>query len=321
VFTEPEISHDTVFINANQKSPNLFFALSLKTGQLYYSSVPGNSNTLGALTYSEGRIFSVYNTTLIAVNTKTGAVIWNKFPSAGLGFSAKTFVKVSTVYAATTSGIPGLQFKLYALDVVTGVTKWEFLYDGEFYGTCYPDGNNLYFTTATGIYCIDAITGALVWKRNNDNNFRAGGQLVIVNNRIIFSGPRYYGVYCIDKSNGTTLWNYKNGNYLQSTVSYGNGMVYFNEIETSYPFTNNLLTALNVQTGDPAWSRSSNYMFTLFAGNRIYSRSNMRSDIEVTKAADGVQIFRMMNPANYYTDNLTRFSLIIDEQYYFFPTF
>lgn len=321
VFTEPEISNDTVFINANQKSQNLFFALSLKTGQLYYSSITGNSNTLGQLTYSEGRIFSVYNTTLIAINTKNGAVIWNKFASGGLGFSAKTFIKDNIVYAATTSGIPGLQYKLYAMDVTAGTTKWEFPYDGEFYGTCYPDGKNLYFTTATGIYCIDAITGTLVWKRNNDNNFKAGGQLVIVNNAIIFSGPRYYGVYCIDKLNGTTLWNYKNASYLQSTISYGNGLVYFNEIETNFPYTNNLLTALNVQTGNPAWSKSSNYMFTLFAGNRIYSRSNMRSDIEVTNATDGAKIFRMMNPGNYYVDNLTRFSLVIDEKYYFFPAF
>jgi len=82
------------------------YALNLKTGNIIYSSVNGGANTMGNLTSRNGKIFAMYNTILIAIDSKTGTEVWRKDPQNGLGFSATPVEDAGTVYAATTSGIP-----------------------------------------------------------------------------------------------------------------------------------------------------------------------------------------------------------------------
>ena len=318
-FFEPVISNDTVFVNANSGSPKLFFALSLKTGNLFYSSINGNSNATGSLTYRGGVIYTIYNTTLSAINTRTGAEIWRKFLNNGLGFNGKPFYNSTTLFCPTTTGIPGIKFKLIAMEFTTGNTKWTVDYDGEFNGTGHIENDRIYFATTEGVYCINADNGALIWKRPIDANFKNGPQLEVVNNKIIVSCSRGLGVFALDKNTGNTIWNYNNPNYLASVVSENNGMVYFNEIGSTFPYNNSLITAINTETGILIWSKPSNYMFGYFVNGRIYSRSNFISDVESRDAITGNLLLKIGNPNNYYTDNRVRFSISIDNKFYEIP--
>ncbi len=57
-------------------------------------------------------------------------------------------------------------------------------------------------------------------------------------------------------------------------------------------------------------------MFSFIVGDRLYSRSNFRSDVEVRKAVDGELVFTMANPGNYYTDNRAWFSISLNKTFH-----
>lgn len=313
------ISNDTVFVNANTKSPKLLYALDLKSGNLIYSAINGLNKVMGSMAYDGGNLFSVYSTAFIAIDSKTGNLIWQKDAENGLGFTGTPHVVANKVYIPTVTGTPNVKFKLFALDVNSGSTQWSYEYDGEMYGRVYPNDGKLYFSTSEFLYCLNQSNGELIWKRNYDSNFRIASQLLFYKNKIITGGERYYGIYCLNLIDGATVWNYRNGSFLQSTMYLGNGNLYFNEIGQSYPYIDNILTALDPETGNLMWSRASKYMFAIYADYRIFNRSNFQYDIEVSKANNGSIISNITNPTGYYNQYISGMSLIINKKVYYDP--
>lgn len=314
VFPEAVISNDTVFIGANNGNAPLLRAMHLGTGRIFYAAINNNGYSLGHLTYSNGKLFFNLGTQLVCINSTSGFIAWTNYGEPGLGITGKPLVVGNTVYAGSTTQVPNIPFKLFAMDAATGTVRWSFIFEGEFYAAPMYDEGKIYFNTSTGLYAVNASTGTLLWKKMNEGSFKNSNNMIIRNNKIIMTGPRNYGTYCLNKNDGSMLWQYAPNSYLQSSISEANGKVFFTEIGSS--ITNNVVTAISLETGGLLWSKPTQFMFSFIVGDRLYSRSNFRSDVEVRKAVDGELVFTMANPGNYYTDNRAWFSISLNKTFY-----
>jgi outer membrane protein assembly factor BamB len=216
---------------------------------------PGVS--LGAVTVEGKRVFVSGNEGVAALDSRTGATLWEK--ALPLAFEASPAVANGVVYIATWED----PARLYALDAVTGSTLWSVpagrgtdtsltVRDGVVYlGALY--GNVLSFNAATGekrwqitlgggvdsapaffagtlfvgagesrFYAIDAATGTVRWTAPTD----AGSYSPAVVNGVVLTGSDSGTLYGFDTTTGATVWSFHTGGVIRSTPVVVDGRVY-----------------------------------------------------------------------------------------------
>ncbi|MGO9201296.1 MAG: PQQ-binding-like beta-propeller repeat protein [Limisphaerales bacterium] len=131
---------------------------------------------------------------------------------------------------------------------LAGGVNWTFKSDLKtFYSSPAIVGNRLYvtgadkgvFTDRGAVYCLDADTGALVWKSAPDG-FRAAFSSPSVSGRFLVVGEGLHytsasRVFCLDVTQqGKLLWSYRTTNHVESTACIAEGCAYIGAGDDGY---------------------------------------------------------------------------------------
>lgn len=163
-------------------------------------------------------------------------------------------------------------------------------------GNFCADENSLYVAVRDKLWRLDGYTGALrqTYSAQAGTNYD-WGYVASVDDRVygssvkqastytLYDGPAYWydstgiadtakvcsdNLFCLAKTNGAPLWVYTNGVIINSTITIGDGSVYFldsrnaaiknqasGRISNSALWTTNHLVALDAATGEPRWQK------------------------------------------------------------------
>jgi outer membrane protein assembly factor BamB len=208
-----------------------------------------NQTTIrGRLSYSNGLLYGVgsYSTWCSCVNASTGALVWN-FTGTGDPkdmFYPSPVVDNGLVFLGTeTNNASIISDHVICIDARTGVYKWTYA-TGEYfvqsisagYGKIYVAGGD-----QNNVYCIDEITGKLVWKHTTPGvidyyTMQVGGNAVyLVCAAMTITGFPITGTYpgytiCLNATTGDEIWRYLTPTSA-TDVSLVDGNVYTETIE------------------------------------------------------------------------------------------
>ena len=183
-------------------------ALNATTGTLkWHQPAIGISESSPAI--ANGLLFagSEYSG-FMAFDAQTGAVKW-KFDSGLIVNSSPTVANGVVYVGASAFGANKDNDKLYALDAVTGIKKWEFktLDGGPDYSSPVVANGIVYIGAGPTLYAVDAGTGAKKWEARTE----AGN--LIFSGAVVSSGLVYIGIgrkmYAFDAATGSKKWEYE----------------------------------------------------------------------------------------------------------------
>ncbi|WP_317137059.1 DUF4430 domain-containing protein [Methanochimaera problematica] len=133
--------------------------------------------------------------------------------------------------------------KLSCIDIYSYAWKWNVTVDDFIRSSPVLDDSNIYFTTKSGIYCINKDTGASLW------NIAAspGSGTPAISGGSLFVGETD-GLHCYDTSNGVENWHYESGS-ISGSPAVSDKTVYFATSEKA-----GKVIALDISTQNVIWS-------------------------------------------------------------------
>ena len=171
-----------------------------------------------------GRIYiglcceSYSNSSLIALDARTGAVLWSAV-QGGAMFPSYPTVANGTVYLGTLYA-----HKLYAYDAFTGSQRWVFQASGAV-GNSVVMGKRLYVSSNSGaVYALDARNGAVLWQASL-HNFSSPFSVAVAHG-MVFIGSDDTNLYAFDARTGAEVWHAPTGDQVFSSATVGGGLVY-----------------------------------------------------------------------------------------------
>jgi outer membrane protein assembly factor BamB len=91
-------------------------------------------------------------------------------------------------------------FRIYALNIVTGRVLWRFVGGGPILRTPRITDDDIYFTAQrAGLYRLDRRSGAMVWRNGNADRF------IAVNRKFVYATDRDNRLLILDRNNGEQL--------------------------------------------------------------------------------------------------------------------
>jgi outer membrane protein assembly factor BamB len=205
-------------------------------------SLPINSGYANGPTCENGLIFigssdpnNLSNNYLLGLNALTGAQVWkvNAGPWDQIGA-----VNNGVLYEGS------FDKKLYAFKTATGEKIWSFT-AGDYFdsgGPTYYNGKVYSRNDDSHFYCIDAVTGALVWKLP----ISPGGNPAVVNGLVYTAAPN--SIYALDGNTGATVWRTEVPSLGWSSPTVVNGVVYIGS-------GGHQVFAINARTGEVIWKK------------------------------------------------------------------
>jgi len=133
----------------------------------------------------------------------------------------------------------------------TNQTLWKYTTDGIVDSSpAVVDGKVYVGSWDNNTYCLDALTGSLIW------NYTTGGH-VAVSSPAVADGKVYVGsydcnVYCLDASTGALIWNYRTGDEVWSSPTVAGNKVYVSSMDHK-------VYCLNASTGAHIWNYTTGY--------------------------------------------------------------
>jgi outer membrane protein assembly factor BamB len=128
---------------------------------------------------------------------------------------------------------------MYALNLRTGAKLWDFkvgqdasFAPGSTRSTAALLGNRLLFGFGAGLYSLDAVTGAKVWRSDTVNGATIA-QVVSspavagpAGNRVVFAGDMGGAFRAFNAATGVQLWSYNVGGFIYASPAVSDGQVY-----------------------------------------------------------------------------------------------
>ncbi len=196
--------------------------------------VPGGGSPRASVVYGDGNVFpDSYDGRQIALNARTGAVVWDTQTTGSMVFSCSYYD------GKVLRG--GVDNQFYAFDAKTGKILWVYNPGTEFgswaYGTAAAYGLVYELNTDGHLYALDVNTGELVWK------YAGPGYIFFPGNPIVADGKVYVTIgqaqfkdpvsgmnsqsefACIDAYTGQLLWSLPIEAYApreSTAIAYGN---------------------------------------------------------------------------------------------------
>jgi Ca-activated chloride channel family protein len=152
-----------VFVSGGFETYN-FYALDAEDGRFVWMSAQLPDDGPTAPLYDDGRvIFDTESCTLVALEARTGKLLWSK--RLGDPTLAQAAAADGLVFASH-PGADGGGYALSAYRAATGAHVWSRAVASELYAAPVVDGDSVYAATVGGqSYRIERRTGALVWSR------------------------------------------------------------------------------------------------------------------------------------------------------------
>ena len=203
-FSQPTI--DNKFIYVGSLDHNLY-ALDAQTGVLQWH-IPTNGSILDAPAISHNKVyFGSADGNIYVVEPRTGKEIRRYYipnpgyENGGTGVYATPLVDTTTIYAVTGN--------LVALDIETGIIKWQFSSLSpmdEIIGTPLMFENQIIITKISKLYALDKTTGEINWQfsKIKGNVFFSP----IMNNGVIYFGDSSGYLYVINAKTGRQIRKY-----------------------------------------------------------------------------------------------------------------
>jgi len=126
----------------------------------------------------------------------------------------------------------------------TNQTRWNFPTGGLLYGPVVADGRVYVGSGDKNVYCLDALTGALIW--NYTTGDLVSSSPAVVDGRV-YVGSDDRNVYCLDALTGALIWNYTTGYWVFSSPAVADGRVYVGSCD-------NKVYCLDALTGALIWN-------------------------------------------------------------------
>jgi outer membrane protein assembly factor BamB len=217
---------------------NRLFAISKSNGEFFWQNTisggitgtPFISLTAVIVGSNDGKVY--------AYEKNGGATLW-EYDTQGVIVSSPT-ASETAVFVGNNGG------KLVSLDINSGEKIWEYSTSGSAIKSSpsLKDGKLVFAAENGYVYCLNELTGTLIWK------YKPSAVLSKLNSPTIDSNVIYItdeqGVlYAINTSNGSLKWKYVNNAMIKSSPSVVNDKVVFYD-------ENNFLKVVNT-TGNLVW--------------------------------------------------------------------
>jgi len=216
----------------------------------------------GKPTVSGSSVLFGSESTIYAVDTKTGDEQWQL--EVGEGYSIKTSLisSAQTVYF-------GAGESIYAVDIKDQDVLWTFQSDSNIYGPPVIDGGVLYFGNSNGsVYAVNKETGEDIWNTQTDQEYGIYSTPIIEGNLLIFGVDRY--IYALNIGTGEIEWKFETYGMVFSDPIISKKVLYFGS-EDSYIY------AVDLDSGKELWSYSVSeapVSSPLLLGDRLYIGSS-----------------------------------------------
>ncbi|MFQ6043320.1 MAG: PQQ-binding-like beta-propeller repeat protein, partial [Candidatus Poribacteria bacterium] len=113
---------------------------------------------------------------------------------------------------------------VYCLDADTGALIWKYKTGHNVKGSVTIAGERIYFGSRDNhLHCISLTDGKLIWKRRIGNDMDSSP--CVIDDRIYVGGEDEY-IYCFSAQNGDVIWRFKTDGSCESSPSVVNGRVY-----------------------------------------------------------------------------------------------
>lgn len=220
--SSPAVANGVVYIPSGV---GYLYALDAGTGALIWENHQGDATP----TVADGMVYvSSGSSGLNALDAGTGTLLWTYTTEANVIGAAA--VANGVVYFGSYDG------NLYAVTAATGTLLWQYATGtagtsspAVANGVVYFDSENLccqskHSQAQTGVYALDAVTGALLWQYATSDWFFSSP---VVANGVVYaaSTSSNSNFYAIDAATGAVLWTHSTGGDLSSSPAVVNGMV------------------------------------------------------------------------------------------------
>ncbi len=229
-------------------------------GKTYFSSCFNSNNVY----HSEGIIGELYN--IHAYNLLSNIPTWTK--SIKSIFTYNTICTNSNIYYTSNDSI-------CALNSTNGNLIWATKLNltlNNFrsrYTSLMINDNKLYFAVnaiTPLFYCINALTGSVIWSKKIIMNDKYYPIYSIENNNLVIAehgdsdGKR---IHLVDKNNGNLIWTYTALKNIASSPTLKNNKVFFSVLDSNH-------YCLNASTGNVIWQyKSNNQLNTINSGDFV----------------------------------------------------
>jgi outer membrane protein assembly factor BamB len=177
-----------------------------------------------------------------AFDARTGARVWRfqteAYSDTDVGAGATISAPGANGLADGAAYVAGKDNIFYALNLRTGTQIWQFRIrddspgvEGEARSTAVLDGRTLYVGYGAGLYAIDAVTGAKVWRSQDAGAttaeiIAAPAELGPAGSTVLLAGDRAGVFNAFKASTGQRVWSYKTGKVIYGSAAIYNGTAY-----------------------------------------------------------------------------------------------
>ncbi|MHB8597199.1 MAG: outer membrane protein assembly factor BamB family protein [Ktedonobacteraceae bacterium] len=241
VRSSPVTNGQFVYIGSNN---HRVYALNTANGNVIWSHLTGGPVTSSPRLYGSGKILYIgsQDHKVYALNGYSGALIWSYTTGNAINRSSAA---IAVVGSTTDVFIGSTDTKLYALNAFTGAFNCSFTASGPVEssptvatvgssqivyvgsdGTGSPPSNNGYF------YALNAATCTQIWSylppAGPTRNWVIDTPTVAAANGVVtvYFGSLDHSVFALDAGLGTLIWTYATGNYVDSSPTVVNGVLY-----------------------------------------------------------------------------------------------
>ncbi len=241
VRSSPATNGKLVYIGSNN---HRVYALRISNGSVQWSRLTGAPVTSSPRLYGSGQMLYIgsQDHRVYALNGFTGALIWSYATGNAINRSSAA---IAVVGSTTDVFIGSTDTKLYSLNAATGAFNCSFTASGpvESSPTVATVGNNqtVYVgSDGTGsspsnngsFYALNAATCAQIWSyvppAGPTRNWVIDTPTVAAANGVVtvYFGSLDHSVFALDAGLGSLIWTYTTGNYVDSSPTVVNGVLY-----------------------------------------------------------------------------------------------
>jgi outer membrane protein assembly factor BamB len=172
-----------------------------------------------------------------ALDARTGERVW-RFPTrvefdSDVGAGPAISAPGVNGFADGVVYVAGKDRVMYALNLRTGADLWAFDTAADQPDVTDPTrssaalvGRTLVFGTGSGIYALDAVTGAKLWNSGTVEVVSSPAVVGPAGGRIVVAGERDGTIVALDLASGALLWSYATGANIYASPAVSNGRIY-----------------------------------------------------------------------------------------------
>jgi Ca-activated chloride channel homolog len=214
----PAYADGMIFVGGGYGSHE-FYAIDAETGRVVWQMRTQDDGPTAAVVEDGFVAFNTESCTVIVAEAKTGKVIWQEW--LGDPLMSQPAISKGRLYIAYPAGQRGAQaqnnaaqtdssnlgpgHRMLCADLKTGRHIWEQKISADVISAPVVSGDQVLFTCFDGVsFCLDASTGAVVWKKENAGTSAplvAGGH-VVTTSKEMKDGKAYEGLKRLELKRG-----------------------------------------------------------------------------------------------------------------------